>query len=237
MRLDPVEARVVGSLLEKELTTPQQYPLTLNALVAACNQTSNRDPVVDYDESTVAAALDGLKSRGLVRFVHPSHGRSVVRYRQVVDEVEALDAPHCAVLAVLLLRGPQTVGELRSRTDRMASFDSLADVEHDLRLLADRDDPLVAALPRRPGHKEERWVVIGAVADAAGAGEPGRPAVATADGAVARTEVDGPRAGSARASLGSRPDIEALRAEVDALRADVARLAAAFDELRRELGD
>ena len=125
MELSPECARVLGALIEKGLATPQQYPLTINALQAACNQTSNREPVADYDESTVLVALDELKDRKLVRFVLPSHGRSVIRYRQVLDEKLALDDRQCAVLAVLLLRGPQTVGEIRIRTERMATFDSL----------------------------------------------------------------------------------------------------------------
>src|ERR1700735_2208256 len=106
MELSPVEARVIGSLAEKQLTTPQQYPLTMNALVLACNQTSNRAPVVNYDESVVESALSQLKDQHLVRFVLPSHGRSVVRYRQVLDEVLGVDDRQLALLAVLLLHGP-----------------------------------------------------------------------------------------------------------------------------------
>ena len=106
MLLSPECARVLGALIEKGLATPQQYPLTINALQAACNQTSNREPVVAYDETVVLAALDELKDRKLVRFVLPSHGRSVVRYRQVLDETLALDARQCAVLAVLLSADP-----------------------------------------------------------------------------------------------------------------------------------
>ena len=157
MQLSPECARVLGSLVEKGLATPQQYPLTLNALQAACNQTSNREPVVSYDETTVLAALDELKDQRLVRFVLPSHGRSVVRYRQVLDETLGLDARQCAILAVLLLRGPQTVGELRIRTERMAKFDSLDEMEHELELLGSREEPLAHNVGRRPGQKEERW--------------------------------------------------------------------------------
>ena len=135
MQLSPDCARVLGSLVEKALTTPQQYPLTLNALLAACNQTSNREPVVDYDETTVQTALHDLKDQHLVRFVLPSHGRSVVRYRHVLNEALGLDDRQCAILAMLLLRGPQTIGELRTRTERMAQFDSLDEVGHELELL------------------------------------------------------------------------------------------------------
>src|ERR1700722_1682103 len=157
MLLSPECARVLGALIEKGLATPQQYPLTINALQAACNQTSNREPVVSYEETTVLAALDELKDRRLVRFVLPSHGRSVVRYRQVLDEALGLDARQCAILAVLLLRGPQTVDELRIRTERMARFDGLDEIEHELDLLRSREEPLAANIGRGPGQKEERW--------------------------------------------------------------------------------
>src|SRR5580698_4955310 len=157
MQLSPECARVLGALVEKGLATPQQYPLTVNALQSACNQTSNREPVVSYDETTVLAALHELKDQKLVRFVLPSHGRSVVRYRQVLDETLGLDDRQCAVVAVLLLRGPQTVGELRIRTERMARFEALSEVEHELDLLGGRDEPLARNVGRRPGQKEERW--------------------------------------------------------------------------------
>src|ERR1700691_1999759 len=123
MQLSPECARVLGALAEKGLATPQQYPLTINALQSACNQTANRKPVINYDETMVLAALNELKDPKLARFVLPSHGRSVVRYRQVLDETLGLDAPQCAILTVLLLRGPQTVGELRIRTERMTRFE------------------------------------------------------------------------------------------------------------------
>ena len=147
MQLEPVEGRAVGSLIEKQLTTPQQYPLSLNSLTLACNQTSNRDPVVDYSEADVQAALDSLKPKGMVRFVLPSHGRSVVRYRHVLDEKLALDARQLALVGVLLLRGPQTVGELRTRTERMADFDGISAIESDLDGLTRWEDPLVVRLP------------------------------------------------------------------------------------------
>ena len=152
---------MLGSLVEKGLTTPQQYPLTINALLAACNQTSNREPVVSYDEATVQSALDELRERRLIRLVLPSHGRSVVRYRHVLDEASGLDDRQCAILAVLLLRGPQTVGELRTRTERMAHFDGLAEVQHELDLLHGRDEPLAgtsgAGRVRRRSGGRARW--------------------------------------------------------------------------------
>ena len=160
MQLSPECARVLGALVEKALTTPQQYPLTGNALQAACNQTSNREPVVTYDETAVQAALDELKDRKLVRFVLPSHGRSVVRYRHVLDEALGLDDRQCAILTMLLLRGPQTIGELRIRTERMTTFDSLDEIQHELDLLGGREEPLAANVGRRPGQKEERWATL-----------------------------------------------------------------------------
>src|SRR3984957_4265968 len=143
MQLSPPQARVLGSLVEKELSTPDQYPLTLKSLTSACNQVSNRDPVGDYEESSVMSTLNPLKEARLIRFVLPSHGRTAVRYRHVLDEALGLDPRQCALVAVLLLRGPQTVGELRGRTDRMATFDSLDEVDHELRFLSTMAEPLV----------------------------------------------------------------------------------------------
>lgn len=154
--MDDRQARVLGCLLEKERTTPDAYPLSLNALVNACNQTTNRSPVVQYDEETVEAALDELRERGYVRRgVYP--GSRVIKYRHAVDEVLALDAPSGAVLCVLLLRGPQTAGELKARTERLHPFGDLAAVEDALDELARHEDgPLVERLAREPGRKEPR---------------------------------------------------------------------------------
>ena len=232
MRLDAIEARVIGSLIEKQLTTPQQYPLTLNALTLACNQTSNRDPVVAYDEAEVHHGLDRLKEKGLVRFVLPSHGRSVVRYRHVLDEKLAFDQRQLALIGVLLLRGPQTVGELRTRTERMAPFDSLAEVESDLEGLTRWEDPPVVRLPRRPGQKEERWAQLLAPDEPGPAtAGPATAAPATAGPATAGPATDGgpaigatpaPRADGPGADL--RADIEALKAQVELLREEVLAL-------------
>ena len=117
--LTVIEGRVLGCLLEKERTTPDQYPLTLNALVSACNQSTSREPVLNLDEHEVDAALTSLKGASLLRFVHPMHGRSVTRFRQVAVEAWGLDDDAAAVVAVLLLRGPQTAAELRVRTERL----------------------------------------------------------------------------------------------------------------------
>ncbi len=216
MQLSAACARVLGSLVEKGLATPQQYPLTINALQSACNQTSNREPVVSYDETTVLAALDELKDQKLVRFVLPSHGRSVVRYRQVLDEALGLDARQCAILAVLLLRGPQTVGELRIRTERMAKFDSLDEIEHELEFLVSRDEPLAHNVGRRPGQKEERWATpLVAAPDredapsdaAAGTPMPTAPAANSADDLVGLAEL--------------RAEVADLRRELDELRSSL----------------
>ena len=156
MELAPEEVRVVACLIEKEATVPDSYPLTLNALRLACNQTSNRDPVVAYDDRTVENALLSLKSMGLVRFVHPSHGGRTIRYRHVADERWHLSKAELGVLAVLVLRGPQTAGEVRSRV-RVAD-DEPATIEEILDTLAARSpDPFVARLERRPGEREARW--------------------------------------------------------------------------------
>jgi|GEM_PF-350002 len=253
--LDAVEGRVVGSLIEKQLTTPQQYPLTLNALVLACNQSSNRDPVVAYGEDQVAVTLDRLKDRRLVRFVLPSHGRSVVRYRQVLDELLGIDEPQLAVLAVLLLRGPQTLGELRIRTDRMASFDGLEQVQHELDLLAGLEEPLVARLPRRPGQKEERWAerLAGSAPDADGGAGGQGPATAGedpwstagrgpsgADVPTAVTEgadVAAPGTAGAVGAAGTAGEVAGAvtAGAIAELRRELARLGADVDVLKSEL--
>ena len=212
---------MIGSLIEKQLTTPQQYPLTLNALALACNQTSNRDPVVSYGESEVHEALDRLKQKGLVRFVLPSHGRSVVRYRHVLDEKLAFDQRQLALIGVLLLRGPQTVGELRSRTERMATFDSLTEVESDLEGLTRWEDPPVARLPRRPGQKEERWAQLLAPDESSGGGDSG-PATGPGERQEAARTADGSAANGSSADL--RAEIDSLRAQVDLLREEVLAL-------------
>jgi uncharacterized protein YceH (UPF0502 family) len=220
MQLSPECARVLGALVEKGLATPQQYPLTINALQSACNQTSNREPVVSYDETTVLAALNELKDQKLVRFVLPSHGRSVVRYRQVLDETLGLDAQPCAILAVLLLRGPQTVGELRIRTERMARFDSLDDVEHQLEFLGSREEPLARNVGRRPGQKEERWATpLAAAADPSADSDAAPPHGVGATAAPAPVDVT-----------------DDLRSELAELRAEVADLRQEVQELRESLG-
>jgi len=158
MVLSAEEARVVACLVEKEATVPDSYPLTLNALRLACNQSTNRDPIVAYDDRTVEAALLSLKSMGLVRFVHPSHGGRTIRYRHVAGERWRLSPAELGVLAVLVLRGPQTVGEVRARAERHLEDDDAGTVEEILDMLAARSpDPFAVRIERRPGEREGRW--------------------------------------------------------------------------------
>jgi uncharacterized protein YceH (UPF0502 family) len=148
--LTAAEQRVLGCLIEKRLTTPDAYPLSLNALRLACNQSTNRDPVTDYDEATVRDAAQRLSRYGLARLASGAGSRAV-KYRHLAEDALQLGPTELALLGVLLLRGPQTPGELKSRTDRMAHFDSIAELELALELLIDRD--YVKRIPRRPGQK------------------------------------------------------------------------------------
>lgn len=157
MALSSEEARVLASLIEKSATVPDSYPLSLNALRLACNQSTNRHPVVAYEDRSVEAALMALKSIGLVRFVHPSHGGRTIRYRHVADERWHLDHDELAVLAILVLRGPQTAGELRARSGRLLGADNPT-IEEILDALAARSpEPFAILLPRRPGERDARW--------------------------------------------------------------------------------
>ena len=156
--LTPTQLRVLGSLVEKQMTVPDTYPMTLNGLQAACNQKNNREPVSDYDSSTVQTTLDELKATGYVRFVHPSHGARTTKYRHVLDDRLDLDGAELALLSVMMLRGPQTTGELRTRTERAHDFPDLDTMVEILEDLAARDEPLVVLLPRQVGQKEARWM-------------------------------------------------------------------------------
>jgi len=229
MDLSAAEIRVLGSLVEKQLTTPQQYPLTLNALTLAASQSSNRDPVVAYDEPEVEAAVTSVKTKGLARFVHPSHGRSALRYAHALDEALGLAPPQLALLAVLMLRGPQTLGELRTRTERMVGFSDLREVQAELDALADRAEPLTVRLPRGPGQKEDRYgQLLGGPVLRARHGEESR---ATAPG------TDEDRAPVMRRETGVGPDeVTALRTELGELRDEVQALRRALDALRGQLG-
>ena len=156
MDLNPNEMRALGCLIEKQMTTPEYYPMTLNSLVTACNQKSNRDPVVELTDTEVLEAVDGLRDRGLARTVH-GKGDRTLKYRHVANEVLHIDDRQAALLAVLLLRGDQTLGELRSRTGRYVEFADLDEVAADLASLAAAETPLATRLERRPGEKEARY--------------------------------------------------------------------------------
>jgi len=177
--LDPLEIRILGCLMEKQLATPEYYPLTLNALIAACNQKSNREPVMEVGESEVQRALDRLQDEKLIWKVL---GGRATRWDHNLDATWHLERPAKAVIALLFLRGPQTAGELRGRSDRLHSFEAIDDVEATLQRLGTGDDAIVRELLRRPGQKEARWTHIlgGAMVEAppaeddtpAAAGEP-----------------------------------------------------------------
>lgn len=199
MELTEPEIRVLGSLVEKGSTTPDAYPLSTNALVAACNQRTSRDPVVDYSEALVTQTLISLRERGLVRTAR-GEGSRVYKHAHALEAALGLDGDGLAVLSVLMLRGPQTVGELRMRSERQHRFSSLQAVELVLDELARRDPPLAVLLLRQPGHKEARWShTLGAAAD-----ERARPlASETPPGTGDRTLAD---------------ELAELRAEVETLR-------------------
>jgi uncharacterized protein len=192
---DAVEIRVLGCLLEKQRTTPDAYPLSLNALRAACNQSTNRDPVVDYDEATIRDALARLRRRGWTRLASGAGSRAA-KYRHLVDEALGLGPDEQAILCVLMLRGPQTPGELKGRTERLHPFDDLAAIEDVLDRLGDRE--FVVRLPRRPGQKEDRF------AQRLGGEEEPELAPPSGDNLAAR--------------------VEALEREVAALRAELTAL-------------
>jgi uncharacterized protein YceH (UPF0502 family) len=164
---DAVEIRVLGCLIEKQRTTPDSYPLSLNSLRLACNQATNRDPVVEYDERQIKAALERMSDRGWTRFASGASSRAL-KYRHLLDEALSLSDGEISLLAVLMLRGPQTLGELKARTERLHRFDSLEQVAQGLDDLARRE--LASPLPRRPGQKEDRYgqLLGGETDDAAG---------------------------------------------------------------------
>ena len=155
--LDPVEQRVLGALLEKQRTVPASYPLSATALRTACNQTSSRDPVLDLDADVVEQVARALKERGLARIVWADSGRRTLKYHQTLDEVLGLDEAEAALVTVLLLRGPQAPGELRTRCERLHAFADRDAVEAVLAGLAAREEPLVQRLERRPGQQDHRW--------------------------------------------------------------------------------
>ena len=178
MDADAAELRVLGCLVEKQRTTPDVYPLSLNALRLACNQSTNRDPVVDYDEATIRDALQRLSRRGWVRLAS-GPGSRAVKYRHLFDEALGLSVPEISLLTVLMLRGPQTPGELKSRSERLHAFGSLGELHETLEALIERD--LVERLARQPGQKEERYrQLLGSGSGGGAAPGPSEPATGDA---------------------------------------------------------
>lgn len=212
--LTEIEARILGSLVEKQLTTPEYYPLTLNALVNACNQKNNRDPVVSYGEKNVSDALEVLRDRNLVYVFYGSTSR-VPKYKHMLPSVYELDDPATAIISELLLRGPQTLGELRGHCERLYAFSSLGEVQETLDGLMRRDDPFVVRLPVQPGRKEARFAHLLS-------GEIDLESLATAPAARAsRTTVDAER-------------FEKLEEEVTNLRSEVEAIKQTFEEFRKQ---
>ena len=217
MNFTPVQSRIVGCLIEKEMATPDNYPLTMNGLLAACNQTSNRNPVTKLEEPTVSNALENLRAMNVVRIVYSRSNRAD-KYRHVIGGMLAIEPEHLALLAVLMLRGPQTASELRMRTERLYPFADQTEVDDALRELAGRREPLVARLERRPGQKESRWAhLLGGDLAEALAGEdddePEHRATPRADRLTAIEET-----------------LAELRADLDRLRAAHRNLAARLGE-------
>ena len=208
LSLHPVEVRVLGSLLEKEITTPEYYPLSLNALVNACNQKSNRDPVVSYDEDIVEQALQSLRDKGLLLSITGA-GSRVMKYGHRISERLNLGRRELAILCELMVRGPQTPGELRTRTERMHRFDDLAELES----VIDRMPELMVKLPRRAGEKESRYAHLLSGPPAAGV-EESQPAAPSG-----RTD----RVGALEA------DVAQLRTELEDLKQQFARFQKQFE--------
>lgn len=211
-KLTEVEARVVGALIEKQLTTPEYYPLTMNALVAACNQKSNRDPVVSYSEQTVQKAVDDLREKNIVYVFYGSTSR-VPKYKHILPQALELDERETAVMCVLMLRGAQTLGELRERTGRLYEFSGLGEVQETLDSLVRRDEPLVVKLERQAGQKEARYahLLSGEVTQ------------------LPSTEIP---------SVSSRPSgnerIERLEQELENLRSEFNLFKASFEEFKKQ---
>jgi uncharacterized protein YceH (UPF0502 family) len=211
--LSDVEVRVLGTLVEKEITTPEYYPLSLNALVNACNQKSNREPVMNLDEDAVRSAIRSLNDQGLTRFA--STDSRVGKYEHRLNETFNFHRHEIALLCVLLLRGPQTAGELRTRAERMYAFEDLESVHNALNLLAKREPPLVKVLPRQPGTKESRYVHLLSPVD--------------------ETEVPARADGEHTVPAPAKDDrMAALEAEIGQLRTDVAALKDQFAKFRKQ---
>ncbi|MGD9588256.1 MAG: YceH family protein [Pyrinomonadaceae bacterium] len=210
--INEIEVRVLGSLVEKQLTTPEYYPLTLNALTAACNQKSNRDPVMSLGESEILSAIDSLRDKNLVYLFHGSTSRTV-KYKHMLPSVYELDEAGTAVMTLLMLRGPQTAGEIRGRSDRLHEFGSIGEVQEMLDELARRDEPLVIKLERQPGQKESRYAHL-----LSGPVDPGM-----------QLSPASPAASHGSAVSGLEDEVRELRKELNKLREE-------FDKFRSEFG-
>jgi uncharacterized protein len=212
--LNPFEERVLGALIEKELTTPEYYPLSLNALTNACNQKSNRDPVMALEETDVVRALDSLRFKGLA--LQSADGGRVPKYAHSAAAKLHLDPPELALLCELLLRGPQTLGELRTRCERMHPFADLGEVEAVLTELAEREAPLIVKLPRQPGRKEHRYAQLLGVPP-----EPAAEAEFAAEPATRQVRAENER-------------LAVLEEEVATLRRELAGLQREFAAFRKQ---
>jgi hypothetical protein len=210
--LNPAEARVLGALIEKDITTPDYYPLSLNALINACNQKNNREPVTNFDEATVRLALRNLSDKRLAGPASGADGR-VTKYEHRLQEVFNFTRPETAILCVLLLRGPQTPGELRGRTERMHRFEDLDEVLSGLQQLMRREPPLAKALGRRPGTKEIRYAHL-----LSGDVEAWEPSAETASSGV----------------TDENERVAHLEAQVSALQSEVAELKQQMAEFRKQ---
>jgi len=216
MTLSPIEARVLGSLAEKEMTTPEYYPLSLNALTNACNQKTNREPVMTLDETDVVRALDRLRQLGLA--TQSAEGSRVPKYGHNLPGKFRLEPEELAVLTELLLRGPQTVGELRARADRMHPFADLAAVEEVLDELMEKEPPLAVRLPRQPGRKEHRYAHL-----LAGEADVEESAPATPESATLRVRAENERIAALEGEMAD------LRAEFEGLKREMAEFKSQFE--------
>jgi len=214
--MEPIEVRVLGALIEKELTTPEYYPLSLNALVAACNQKSNREPVMSLDQTAVDVALSCLRQRGMVVKVSADDAR-VSKYRQTWTAREDLTRAETAVISTLMLRGPQTLGELRGRSSRIHDFKDLGQVERILESLEQRETPLVMRLPRQAGYKESRYAQL-------------------LGGRVRAEDLDGEDSDAPPTTSALSEQVQRLETEIYGLRTEINELKQAFRELKEQLG-
>ena len=214
LTLSEIEARVLGALVEKDITTPDYYPLSLNALVNACNQKNNRDPIMNLDESAVREALNALHERGLAGPASGADSR-VTKYEHRLQEAFNFSRGETAVLCVLLLRGPQTPGELRGRTERMHPFEDLDAVQSSLQKLMQRELPLVAVLPRQPGTKESRFAHL-------------------LSGEVEAGEIPPPRTSARPSASGDQERVSRLEEAVAALQNEVSELREQLAQFRKQ---